>query len=129
MVLLVDDNATIRNVIKIYLMGLDLVFLEADRAEAALEILRSARVQLILADNQMPGMDGIAFVEHVRRDTRISVRTIPILLLTGDKSADLEARGRAAGANEFIAKPVSNVQLRAAVTAALSGSAGGQRAL
>lgn len=114
-VLLVDDNLTIRNVIKIYLMGMDLTFLEADRAEAALEQLKSHLVDVIIADVNMPGMDGITFVKKVREHSRPELQRVPVILLTADKSGDVRERGRLAGASHFIAKPVTSNELRSTV--------------
>lgn len=118
-VLLVDDNLTIRNVIKIYLMGMDLAFLEADRAESALEQLKANKVDLIIADVNMPGMDGITFLRRVREDVRTQVKGLPVILLTADKSGDVRERGRLAGASHFIAKPVTSTELRGTVVQCL----------
>ena len=118
-VLLVDDNLTIRNVIKIYLMGMDFAFLEADRAESALEQLKANKVDLIIADVNMPGMDGITFLRRVREDVRTQVKGLPVILLTADKSGDVRERGRLAGASHFIAKPVTSTELRGTVVQCL----------
>ena len=65
-------------------------------------------MDLIIADVNMPGgMDGLEFVRRVRSNERTLVRQVPIVLLTGGKAPDLEARGLQAGASEFVRKPVS----------------------
>lgn len=119
LVLLVDDNATIRSVVRIYLMGMDLSVLDAQSAERALEILETARVHLIIADLNMPGMDGLTFIRRIREDGRPTVRDVPIILLSGEKGQDVERQGAAAGANQFISKPVTALQLRTAVEVCL----------
>jgi DNA-binding response OmpR family regulator len=107
-VLLLEDSTTIRHILKIYLLKLDLDFLEADRAEQGLKLLGTHPVDLVIADVNMPGgMDGLEFVRRVRAQERPLVRQVPIVLLTGGKAPDLEARGLQAGASEFVRKPVS----------------------
>ncbi len=113
--LLVDDSATIRNIIKIYLMGMQFEFIEADRAERALHVLKSTKVDLIIADINMPGMDGLEFVRKIRAEKDTKVSKLPLILLTGEKSDDLRKQGTAAGANDFILKPVTSSNLREAV--------------
>ncbi len=110
-VLLVDDSPTVRNIVKIYLMNLKVSTVEADDAARALQILRLVPVSLVIADINMPGMDGITFVKEVRASQMPQVRSVPILLLTAEKSADLRQRGTEAGANAFIQKPVSHHEL------------------
>jgi two-component system chemotaxis response regulator CheY len=114
-VLLVDDSDTIRYIIRVYLMGMNLELIEADRAERALRLLGASPVDLILADINMPQMNGLDFVRKVRGDDRDEVRLVPVVLLTGDKAPGLEAKGLEAGATEVIRKPVSIATLVGAV--------------
>nr|WP_216609488.1 response regulator [Myxococcus xanthus] len=110
-VLLVDDSPTVRNIVKIYLMNLKVSTVEADDATRGLQILRLVPVSLVIADINMPGMDGITFVKEVRASAMPQVRSVPILLLTAEKNVDLRQRGTEAGANAFIQKPVSHHEL------------------
>ncbi|WP_426754499.1 response regulator [Myxococcus sp. Y35] len=110
-VLLVDDSPTVRNIVKIYLMNLKVSTVEADDAARGLQILRLVPVSLVIADINMPGMDGITFVKEVRASSMPQVRSVPILLLTAEKNVDLRQRGTEAGANAFIQKPVSHHEL------------------
>ncbi len=110
-ILVVDDSPTVRNIIKIYLMNLKHGILDAEDAERALQLLRLVPVDVVIADINMPGMDGIRFVEAVRASSLEKVRKVPIILLTAEKSPELRQRGAAAGANAFIQKPVSNTEL------------------
>jgi CheY-like chemotaxis protein len=115
-VLLVEDSNTIRHIIKIYLMKMKLGFLDASGGEQGLQHLETSRVNLIIADVNMPGgMDGLEFVRRVRASEREQVRKVPIVLLTGGKAPDLEARALQAGASEFVRKPVSIEDLAAVV--------------
>ncbi|MFP2933326.1 response regulator [Pyxidicoccus sp. 3LG] len=119
-VLLVDDSPTVRNIVKIYLMNLKVSTVEADDATRALQILRLVPVSLVIADINMPGMDGITFVKEVRASAMPQVRSVPILLLTAEKNADLRQKGTEAGANAFIQKPVSHHELTETVRQFLS---------
>lgn len=106
-ILLLDDSPTIRQLIKIFLMGQPYEFLEAETGEAGLALLEGHLVHLILADFRMPGMDGLAFLQRLRSHPRPEMREIPVVLLTADRSPTLRADGMAAGANEVLKKPVS----------------------
>jgi CheY-like chemotaxis protein len=114
-VLIVDDSDTIRHIIKVYLMKLKLGFLDADRADRGLRLLGSSPVDLIIADFNMPGMNGLDFVRQVRADERPEVCHLPIVLLTGGKAPDLDLRAVQAGASEFVRKPISSAALTAVV--------------
>ncbi|HLM47274.1 MAG TPA: response regulator [Myxococcaceae bacterium] len=114
-VLIVDDSDTIRHIIKLYLAKLKLELLEADRAEAGLRLLSTSPVDLVIADFNMPGMNGLEFVRRVRATARPEVGRVPILLCTGGKAPELERRALEAGASEFVRKPVSSATLTAVV--------------
>ncbi|MBK6691731.1 MAG: response regulator [Myxococcales bacterium] len=110
-ILLIDDSATMREILKVYLMGRGFSFIDCPGAARALEILSSQPVDLIIADINMPKMDGLTFVRAVRVHELEAVRTVPVILVTGDRADDLKTRGRDAGANGFLQKPLSSDQL------------------
>ena len=110
-ILLVDDSPTVRNILKIYLMNQKVGFIEAEDATRALQLLRLVEVKLIIADINMPGMDGITFVKQVRASPLAKLKNVPVILLTGERGGDLRQRGAEAGANDFITKPVSHHDL------------------
>ncbi|HEX8436422.1 response regulator [Archangium sp.] len=122
-VLLVEDSNTIRHILKVYLMKLDLNFLDADRAEQGLRLLETHPVDLVIADFNMPGgMDGLEFVRRARASERERVRQVPVVLLTGGKAPDLEAKALKAGVSEFVRKPISIDALAAVVRRNLAPS-------
>lgn len=115
-ILLVEDSPTIRSIVRIYLMGLDLEFIEADRGDKALELLQQAQnVSLILADINMPGMDGLTFLKALRAHDKSSIKGLPVVLLTGERSDDVRLQCMTAGANDFVRKPVGSANLREVV--------------
>lgn len=105
-VLLVDDSPTVRNIIRVYLMKFRVEFVEADTGERAAQLARLMSPQLIIADVNMPGMGGIGLVRAVR-EAGGALAATPIILLTGEQDPEIEQQGRAAGANDFIKKPVA----------------------
>ncbi|WP_224364347.1 response regulator [Hyalangium versicolor] len=110
-VLILDDSESIRYIIRVYLMTLKLDFLDADRAERGLRLLGACPVDLIIADVNMPGMNGLEFVRKVRADDREEVRRVPIILLTADKSPHLVDQSEQVGANALIHKPIGSMAL------------------
>ena len=119
-ILVVDDSPTLRGIVKIYLRPLHVDVMDADGGERALQLARLALPSLIVADINMPGMDGITFVKQLRADSRPEVRNIPVIFLTGDKTGELRQRAALAGANDFLEKPVKSGPLQDAVKRILS---------
>ena len=111
-VLLVEDNATNRRVAELFLerAGCEVV-LAADGREA-LEMLPSARVDLVLMDVQMPVMDGLEATRRIRAEVPGGAR-IPIVGLTANALKDQVEACRAAGMDEVIAKPIERERLEA----------------
>jgi CheY-like chemotaxis protein len=107
-VLLVDDSATHRSVVKVFLASLMLRFLDAEDAQSGLKILSRSPVDLVIADVKMPGMDGLEFVRAVRATSDRRVSRVPVVLITADPSEKLSREGIAAGADAFLHKPISN---------------------
>ena len=123
-ILVVDDSPTLRGIVKIYLRPLQVEVMEADGGDRALQLARLAVPTLIVADINMPGMDGITFVKQLRADSRPEVRNIPVIFLTGDKSDELRERAAAAGASDFLEKPVKSAPLQEAVKRVLAQAEG-----
>jgi two-component system chemotaxis response regulator CheY len=110
-VLVVDDSQTIREIVKVYLKGMDVDFVEAPEGARALALCRLMPVNLVVCDIKMPGMDGIEFTRQLRAEPEAERAKLPIILMTGEKEADLRERGLAAGANSFLNKPLSSQEL------------------
>jgi signal transduction histidine kinase/CheY-like chemotaxis protein len=109
-VLLVDDAAANRELVRTLLEALGVQVTEAESGEAALILAKDRRFELILLDVRMPGLDGLA-VTRTLRGLDGPNRHTPILALTADvQHADVEAC-RAAGMDDHIAKPVNVADL------------------
>jgi two-component system chemotaxis response regulator CheY len=110
-VLLVDDSTTIRDIVKIYLMGLPLKYIDAETGERALSTVGLMPVDLVIADVKMPGMSGIDLVRKIRAHQSPQVRKLPVVLLTSQTADTVRLQGMNAGANAILNKPISSAAL------------------
>lgn len=113
-ILLVDDRAENLVAYRVVLAKVDARLLEASSGDEALRILSQHDVALILLDVQMPGMDGFETATRIRQDPRLE--HTPIVFVTaGDRSEIQQAEGYAAGAVDFLFKPLVPGILRSKV--------------
>jgi two-component system chemotaxis response regulator CheY len=119
-ILLVDDSRVSREVIKVFLVGRQARVLEACDGKEALALLRHQTPDLILADLEMPELDGVGLCEALHADARL--RRIPVLVLSGTATVEQKRRCRNAGALEVLAKPIQPQALLAAVDRHLAPS-------
>ena len=126
-VLVVEDSRTIASVVKYYLEleGFE-VRLAADGL-IGLELALNERPHVIVADVNMPGMDGFAMLKALRADPR--TRDVAIAMLTSEESVESEAQAFAAGADDYILKPVEPRRLAARVKSLVARSRGRQVAV
>jgi two-component system chemotaxis response regulator CheY len=103
--LVVDDSATLREMLSAMLSQAGFDPLTGGDGQAALEQLTGQPMDLILTDLHMPVMDGLSFIRAVR--AREEYRFVPILMLTTESESDMEAQCRAAGATGWLVKPFS----------------------
>ncbi|MET0594997.1 MAG: response regulator [Polyangiaceae bacterium] len=108
-VLIVDDSASMRQIVRLTLEGVGFAIVEGSNGQEGLDQLRAHRVQAIISDVNMPVMDGISLVRLVRGLQEY--RSLPILLMTTASDASRKNQGRVAGANGWIVKPFSPAQL------------------
>jgi two-component system chemotaxis response regulator CheY len=102
-ILIVDDSRVMRSVVKVSLQsGLACEFRETGDGAEALKLLETGPFDVVIADINMPVMNGITFVKNVRASPRPELKAIPIVLLTAE--VDREKEGLAAGADAFIRK-------------------------
>jgi putative two-component system response regulator len=105
LVLVVDDDDMIRRLVRDVLEVDDVDVVEARSGEAALVQLEETRPGLIVLDIMMPGIDG---VEVCRR---LDHSLVKVLVLTARDDPRLEEECRAAGADDFLTKPFSSIDL------------------
>lgn len=120
-ILIVDDSATIRKMVRASLQTLESPeFIEAATGLEAIEQLAVARVQLIVLDLNMPDMHGLDVLRFVRRQQQH--QNLPIIVLTtrGDESSRQSAEQ--AGATTYLTKPFAPQVLAAAARTLLVGA-------
>jgi two-component system, chemotaxis family, chemotaxis protein CheY len=122
-VLLVDDSAAILSFVKAYLLRLNCDFVEAGDGHRALRLASLMLVDLVIADINMPGMDGITLTTELRKSDNPRLQKIPIILMSGDKDPELRRRALEAGAQDFVVKPVDGMALATVVGRLLRGDA------
>ncbi|MCA8938765.1 MAG: response regulator [Planctomycetes bacterium] len=115
-VLIVDDSETVRAVLAkaLRIGGIDVGEVhEAEHGAAALEILKDAWIDLVLADINMPVMDGEQMVLKMAEDGLLN--TIPTIIVSTDGSRERAERLSAKGVRAFVRKPFTPESLRQAV--------------
>ncbi len=116
-VLLVDDEPAVRAFCRFALASDGLECAEAGNGSAALEALRAAPYDLALVDVDMPGMTGPQLLQEVRATP--PAPHLKVIMVSGRSPGDEMSQLLLAGADDFLTKPFSVVQLRARVKAAL----------
>lgn len=114
--LVVEDDAQLARFLTDSLAG-DYVVETAGDGASALEAIRRDRPDVVLSDLAMPGVDGLELVRLIREDG--SLRDLPVVLLSARGSDDAAATGLGEGADDYIAKPFTLVDLRARLAANL----------
>ena len=107
-VLVVDDNVHMRRLVTTILQafGVNTIF-EASSGESAWELIRENNPDIVVMDWVMEGMSGIDLIKMIRANPLSPNPFVPTIMLTGHTSLEHVQEARDAGANEFIAKPVS----------------------
>ena len=112
-IMIVDDSASIRTVVGIALRGEGYAVIEAKDGQDAINKLTGQKVNLIISDVNMPIMDGITFVKHVKQ--MAAYKFTPIIMLTTESDESKQREGQAAGARARVVKPFKPEQMLAAV--------------
>jgi two-component system chemotaxis response regulator CheY len=112
--LIVDDSVTMRNMVTLAMQEMGFEVAAAGDGVEAVDKAKSGQFTIIITDINMPNMDGIELVRHLREMD--IYKTIPILVLTTESGDNAKAAGRSAGASGWIVKPFNPNVLKAAVT-------------
>ena len=120
-VLIVDDEARMRKIIKDFLMAKNFTILEAADGEEALKVFEENqnKIDLILLDVMMPKLDGWSVLRQIRQNSKV-----PIIMLTARGEEQDELFGFELGVDEYISKPFSPKILVARVEAILKRTQG-----
>jgi two-component system chemotaxis response regulator CheY len=113
-ILIVDDSASVRQVVSIALKGAGYEVLTGVDGKDALTQLNGQRIHLIISDVNMPNMDGITFVAEAKKLP--AYKFTPIIMLTTESQEEKKKQAQAAGAKAWVTKPFQPAQMLAAVS-------------
>lgn len=112
-IMIVDDSASMRQVVGIALKGAGYTVIEGRDGKDALSKLTGQKVNLIITDVNMPVMDGITFLKAVK--AMPAYKFTPVIMLTTESEESKKREGQAAGARAWVVKPFQPEQLLGAV--------------
>lgn len=123
-ILTVDDEEHILELVgyNLEINGYDV--LKADSGEAALKLLQSEHVDLVLLDRMLPGIDGIEVLKEIRTDKNL--KNLPVILLTAKTEEFDKVVGLEIGADDYIGKPFGIHELIARIKAVLRRAGEGE---
>jgi len=111
-IMVVDDEADIRNIIKMHLEGKGYNFLEAEDGEQAIKLLKTGdnlvNCGLILLDIRMPKVNGIECIEYFRDQAP----GIPIVVITGYPETEMSVDLMKKGVKDYLVKPIESEKLQ-----------------
>jgi len=113
-IMIVDDSASLRQVVAIALKGAGYDVIEACDGKDALSKLNGVKVHLIVTDVNMPNMDGITLVKEIKKLDQY--KFTPIMMLTTETEEAKKQAGKDAGAKAWLTKPFQPPTLLAAVS-------------
>ena len=114
-VLIVDDSQTVRNEISQALRAAGFGTVEASDGQMGLELAREQKFSLIILDVNMPRMNGLEMLEHLRLDW--ATTNVPVVILTTEAEEPMIERARKAGAKGWLIKPVTTAHIVSTVVA------------
>ncbi len=113
-ILLVDDDANISHLVRLYLEKEGFAVTEAARGDTALEAFRKEVPSLVLLDVMLPGLDGLQVLKEIRKTSKA-----PVIMLTAKDETFDKVLGLELGADDYITKPFETKELVARVKAVL----------
>jgi two-component system, OmpR family, alkaline phosphatase synthesis response regulator PhoP len=117
-VLIADDEQTLRLLVSATMMSDEYEVVEASDGDEAWQLLRQHRPRVALLDVQMPGRTGLELTQEIRADPELE-KTFVVLLTSKAQQADIQA-GLAAGADRYLTKPFSPLELLTIVEQAVA---------
>jgi two-component system chemotaxis response regulator CheY len=108
-VMLVDDSATVRQIMRVAMERSGYTVIEAADGEAALALLDGRRLSVVVCDVAMPRLDGLSFLKAMR--AKQDYRFTPVVMLTTESRPERKQEGRDNGAQAWATKPCPPSQL------------------
>ena len=116
-ILLIDDKALLRDALKEYLITENYNILEAEDGEIAIKLFKEKKVDLVILDQNLPGIDGLHTLKLLKKYNE----KIPVIGLTGELTIQIKEDYIAAGAVDIQAKSAIYEKLIPAINLALTG--------
>lgn len=113
-IMVIDDSASIRQVVKFTLSTAGYSIIEACDGKDALNKLIGQKINLIVCDVNMPNMDGITFLKNLK--SMPSHKFTPVIMLTTESQEAKKQEGKLAGARAWVVKPFKPEQMIEAVS-------------
>ena len=113
-IMIVDDSASLRQVVSITLKSAGYDVLTACDGKDALGKLSGQKINLVISDVNMPNLDGIGFVSQMK--AMPSYKFTPVIMLTTESGTDKKQAGQAAGVKAWMVKPFQPQQMLDAVS-------------
>ena len=122
MILVIEDEADIRSLLRVNLEGEGMTVIEADEGELGLSLAARERPSLVILDLMLPGLSGLEICRSLRQAP--GTATLPILMLTARSSEADKVVGLEMGADDYVTKPFSPREVVARVNAILRRARG-----
>lgn len=119
-ILIVEDDESIRNLIELTLMQFQYETVSFEDAEAAWEYLKKDHADMGIFDLMLPGMTGLELIARIREDEHL--RGLPVIILTAKDSELDKVIGLDQGADDYMTKPFSVLELTARIRSLLRRS-------
>ncbi|HMK44856.1 MAG TPA: response regulator [Dissulfurispiraceae bacterium] len=107
--LIVDDSASMRQLVSFALKGAGYDVIAAANGKDAIGKLGGAKIDMVVTDLNMPEMDGITFIKELKKNA--AYKFTPVVMLTTESQENRKAEGKLAGASGWIVKPFTPDQL------------------
>ena len=119
-ILIIDDDADVREVLRLHLESVNLNVIEAENGEEGIKLMKSGanllQVGLILCDIRMPKVNGVEAIEYLKENAP----SIPIIVVTGYPDSELAVSLLKKGVKDYLVKPLEKEKLLAKVKEVLS---------
>src|SRR6202522_2336711 len=107
-ILIVEDEAKMRRLLELNLGEDGFTTFSAGDAEAGLKLLRENAIDLVLTDLKLPGMNGLEFLQAVKRQNA----ALPVVVMTAFGTVETAVEAMKAGASDYVLKPFSLSEMR-----------------
>lgn len=114
-VLLVEDDETIRALLRLYMARMNLHIFEVNDGMEAIGLAVELEPDLIITDLTMPRMSGIELIKALRANSSEKLKSVPIIAMTGATMV-LHQEAKDAGANVILEKPTNHKQIRQTIS-------------